>query len=152
MKIKTPDALLAAEVSRRGLMKTTAIGGLAMASSAFTLPFTRIAHAADNLNPASETVTWSACTVNCGSRCPLRMHVVDGEIKYVETDNTGDDNYDGLHQVRACLRGRSMRRRVYNPDPEISDEARGQTRRGQIRANQLGRSVRYYRQQYAAPD
>ena len=33
-----------------------------------------------------------------------------------ETDNTGDDNYDGLHQVRACLRGRSMRRRVYNPD------------------------------------
>ncbi len=36
--------------------------------------------------------------------------------KYVETDNTGDDNYDGLHQVRACLRGRSMRRRVYNPD------------------------------------
>lgn len=59
---------------------------------------------------------WSACTVNCGSRCPLRMHVVDGEIKYVETDNTGDDNYEGLHQVRACLRGRSMRRRVYNPD------------------------------------
>ena len=116
MKIKTPDALLAAEVSRRGLMKTTAIGGLAMASSAFTLPFTRIAHAADNLNPVSETLTWSACTVNCGSRCPLRMHVVDGEIKYVETDNTGDDNYDGLHQVRACLRGRSMRRRVYNPD------------------------------------
>ena len=73
MKIKAPDALLAAEVSRRGLMKTTAIGGLAMASSAFTLPFTRIAHAADALAPVNETVTWSACTVNCGSRCPLRM-------------------------------------------------------------------------------
>ena len=116
MKTKTSDALLAAEVSRRGLMKTTAIGGLAMASSAFTLPFTRIAHAAESVDPASETLVWNACTVNCGSRCPLRMHVVDGEIKYVETDNTGDDNYDGLHQVRACLRGRSMRRRVYNPD------------------------------------
>ena len=37
MKIKAPDALLAAEVSRRGLMKTTAIGGLAMASNALTL-------------------------------------------------------------------------------------------------------------------
>ncbi|MGF7448569.1 twin-arginine translocation signal domain-containing protein, partial [Klebsiella michiganensis] len=35
MKTKTSDALLAAEVSRRGLMKTTAIGGLAMASCAF---------------------------------------------------------------------------------------------------------------------
>ncbi len=44
------------------------------------------------------------------------MHVVNGEIRYVETDNTGGDDYDGLHQVRACLRGRSMRRRVYNPD------------------------------------
>ena len=40
MKIKAPEALMAAEVTRRGLMKTTAIGGLAVASSAFTLPFT----------------------------------------------------------------------------------------------------------------
>ncbi|MEX8814853.1 molybdopterin-dependent oxidoreductase, partial [Salmonella enterica] len=118
MKTKIPDAVLAAEVSRRGLVKTTAIGGLAMASSAFTLPFTRIANAAEAISPAKtgEKVVWSACTVNCGSRCPLRMHVLDGEIKYVETDNTGNDDYDGLHQVRACLRGRSMRRRVYNPD------------------------------------
>lgn len=91
MKTKIPDAVLAAEVSRRGLVKTTAIGGLAMASSAFTLPFTRIANAAEAISPAKtgEKVVWSACTVNCGSRCPLRMHVVDGEIKYVETDNTG---------------------------------------------------------------
>ncbi|VFS58040.1 Dimethyl sulfoxide reductase DmsA precursor [Kluyvera cryocrescens] len=89
-----------------------------MASSALTLPFSRIVSAADAIAPATaaERITWSACTVNCGSRCPLRMHVVDGEIKYVETDNTGDDDYEGLHQVRACLRGRSMRRRVYNPD------------------------------------
>ncbi|UMG84913.1 twin-arginine translocation signal domain-containing protein [Klebsiella pneumoniae] len=43
MKTKIPDAvLLAVEVSRRGLVKTTAIGGLAMASSALTLPFSRI--------------------------------------------------------------------------------------------------------------
>jgi anaerobic dimethyl sulfoxide reductase subunit A len=72
----------------------------------FTLPLPDWRHAADALSPPAEKVVWSACTVNCGSRCPLRMHVVDGEIKYVETDNTGDDNYDGLHQVRACLRGR----------------------------------------------
>lgn len=44
------------------------------------------------------------------------MHVVDGEIKWVETDNTGDDIFNNYHQVRACLRGRSMRRRVYSPD------------------------------------
>ncbi|MGX5148663.1 twin-arginine translocation signal domain-containing protein, partial [Enterobacter hormaechei] len=53
MKIKAPEALMAAEVTRRGLMKTTAIGGLAVASSAFTLPFTRLASAAEALSPAS---------------------------------------------------------------------------------------------------
>jgi anaerobic dimethyl sulfoxide reductase subunit A len=118
MKEKTPHALLSAQVSRRKLVKTTAIGGLAAATSAFSLPFSRMAFAqtpAGTVNGAGKVV-WSACTVNCGSRCPLRMHVVDDEIKYVETDNTGDDDYERLHQVRACLRGRSMRRRVYNAD------------------------------------
>ncbi|HEY1846690.1 MAG TPA: dimethylsulfoxide reductase subunit A [Buttiauxella sp.] len=118
MKEKTPHALLSAQVSRRKLVKTAAIGGLAAATSAFSLPFSRMAFAqtpAGTVNGAGKVV-WSACTVNCGSRCPLRMHVVDDEIKYVETDNTGDDDYEGLHQVRACLRGRSMRRRVYNAD------------------------------------
>ncbi len=118
MKEKTPNALLTAQVSRRKLVGATAIGGLAAASSAFSLPFSRMAFAGTPAGNVSGTgkVVWSACTVNCGSRCPLRMHVVDDEIKYVETDNTGDDDYEGLHQVRACLRGRSMRRRVYNAD------------------------------------
>lgn len=99
MKIKAPDALLAAEVSRRGLMKTTAIGGLALASNALTLPLPDCRMLPIRRRPPVKVV-WSACTVNCGSRCPLRMHVVDGAIKYVETDNTGDDNYDGLHGSR----------------------------------------------------
>ncbi|ALB62805.1 Anaerobic dimethyl sulfoxide reductase chain A [Cronobacter condimenti 1330] len=107
-----------AGISRRTLVKSTAYGGLALAASGLSLPF-GLRHAAAAVGravSAPERVVWSACTVNCGSRCPLRMHVVDGEIRYVETDNTGTDDYHGLHQVRACLRGRSMRRRVYNPD------------------------------------
>ncbi|ELY4543411.1 molybdopterin-dependent oxidoreductase [Cronobacter sakazakii] len=106
-------------ISRRTLVKSTALGGLALAAGGISLPFgvrqvaAAVGHA---ISPPDERVVWSACTVNCGSRCPLRMHVVNGEIRYVETDNTGGDDYDGLHQVRACLRGRSMRRRVYNPD------------------------------------
>ncbi|MBW6090810.1 hypothetical protein KZ770_21045 [Escherichia coli] len=72
---------------------------------------------------SDEKVIWSACTVNCGSRCPLRMHVVDGEIKYVETDNTGDDNYDGLHQVRALPAWAfHASPRLQSGPPEISDE------------------------------
>ncbi|WP_029697529.1 molybdopterin-dependent oxidoreductase, partial [Franconibacter helveticus] len=106
-------------ISRRAFVKKTAIGGLALAAGGLSLPFglkSAAAAVTGALSDSPERIVWSACTVNCGSRCPLRMHVVDGEIRYVETDNTGDDNYEALHQVRACLRGRSMRRRVYNPD------------------------------------
>ncbi|MDI7660789.1 molybdopterin-dependent oxidoreductase [Cronobacter universalis] len=105
-------------ISRRTLVKSTALGGLALAAGGVSLPFgfRPAAAAVGRAIAPDERVVWSACTVNCGSRCPLRMHVVNGEIRYVETDNTGTDDYDGLHQVRACLRGRSMRRRVYNPD------------------------------------
>ncbi|WP_127959763.1 DmsA/YnfE/YnfF family dimethyl sulfoxide reductase [Serratia microhaemolytica] len=107
--------------SRRALVKTSAIGGLALAVGGVALPFSRQSDAkipttAMPERQQNEKVVWSACTVNCGSRCPLRMHVVDGEIKYVETDNTGIDRYGDRHQVRACLRGRSMRRRIYHPD------------------------------------
>jgi len=105
-------------LSRRTLMKSSALVGLAAAAGGISLPFrqARADQSPATATAQNEKVVWSACTVNCGSRCPLRMHVVDGEIRYVETDNTGDDDYEGLHQVRACLRGRSMRRRVYNPD------------------------------------
>ncbi|MFP4834923.1 dimethylsulfoxide reductase subunit A [Cronobacter dublinensis] len=108
-----------AGITRRTLVKSTALGGLALAAGGISLPF-GLKQAAAAVGRATgvpdERIVWSACTVNCGSRCPLRMHVVNGEIRYVETDNTGTDDYNGLHQVRACLRGRSMRRRVYNPD------------------------------------
>ncbi|WP_159564600.1 DMSO/selenate family reductase complex A subunit [Budvicia diplopodorum] len=117
MSFDDPKPLGTMSLSRRAFVQTSAIGGLAVAAGGVSLPFGRanaqsVAASGDD---AVKTV-WSACTVNCGSRCPLRMHVVNGEIKYVETDNTGDDVYQALPQVRACLRGRSMRRRIYNPD------------------------------------
>ena len=64
---------------------------------------------------ADEKVVWSACTVNCGSRCPLRLKVKDGQIVQVMADNTGDEDL-GTQQIRACVRGRSIRHRIYNPD------------------------------------
>ncbi|HEA4483961.1 TPA: molybdopterin-dependent oxidoreductase [Escherichia coli] len=101
-------------ISRRTLVKSTAIGSLALAAGGFSLPFTlRSAEAA--VQQANEKVVWGACSVNCGSRCALRLHVKDNEVTWVETDNTGSDEY-GNHQVRACLRGRSIRRRINHPD------------------------------------
>ena len=105
--------------TRRGLLKGgAALSGVALAASAVHLPVAAATqgNATVNVAESEEKLVWSACTVNCHSRCPLRMHVQDGVIKYVETDNLGDDTYGDFHQVRACARGRSMRRRVYNPD------------------------------------
>lgn len=48
----------------------------------------------------------TACLHDCGGRCPLKVHVQDGVIVRIE----GDD------KLRACLRGRSLRQRVYHPD------------------------------------
>jgi anaerobic selenocysteine-containing dehydrogenase len=39
---------------------------------------------------SEERIVWGACSVNCGSRCALRLHVRDNEVTWVETDNTGD--------------------------------------------------------------
>lgn len=105
-------------ISRRELMKVTGLGGLALAASQITLPFgvrTAAAAVSQGIADNAERVVWGACSVNCGSRCALRLHVRDNEVSWVETDNTGEDHY-GNHQVRACLRGRSIRRRINHPD------------------------------------
>ena len=65
--------------------------------------------------PAEGTVCWGHCDVNCETRCALRFHVIDDEVAWVETDNTGEDEY-GNHQARACQRGRSIRRWLNHPD------------------------------------
>ncbi len=118
----TLDKLLLSPFKRRQFMKWGATAGSAAVVAGGGLPLKSIAgqRAIDPLIDASaasepEKVVWSSCTVNCGSRCALRHHVKDDVIVYTETDNTGFDEY-GDHQVRACLRGRSFRRRVYNPD------------------------------------
>ncbi|SMG28719.1 selenate/tellurate reductase subunit YnfE [Cedecea sp. NFIX57] len=106
-------------ISRRSLVKSSAIGGLALAAGGISLPFgmrSAAAAVADALTPENkDKVVWGACSVNCGSRCALRLHVRDEEVYWVETDNTGLDTY-GDHQVRACLRGRSIRRRINHPE------------------------------------
>lgn len=101
------------QLSRRKFLQTSSLAG-ALTATDLALPFKALAVPGEKAG--EEKVVWSACTVNCGSRCPLRMHVKDNRITYVETDNTGTETYNLDHQVRACLRGRSMRRRVYNPD------------------------------------
>lgn len=54
-----------------------------------------------------ETVVSTMCASHCGGNCLLRVHVKDGVITRVETDNGPEP------QLRACQRGRSLKQRVY---------------------------------------
>lgn len=52
----------------------------------------------------------TTCNTHCGGTCVLKAHVKDGKIYRLETDDTEEP------QLRACLRGRAFRQRVYAPD------------------------------------
>jgi anaerobic dimethyl sulfoxide reductase subunit A len=52
---------------------------------------------------------------NCGGRCLLTLHVENGVIVRIETDDRPTDRVEAP-QLRACIRGRAYRRRQYHPD------------------------------------
>ncbi|MEI6126000.1 MAG: molybdopterin-dependent oxidoreductase, partial [Pseudomonadota bacterium] len=58
----------------------------------------------------TEKVVLTTCPHDCGGRCVVKAHVLDGVITRIETDD-GEEP-----QLRACARGRAYRRRVYAPD------------------------------------
>ena len=60
-------------------------------------------------DPQEQTVL-TTCPHDCGGRCVLKAHVKDGVITRIETDDSDED------QLRACVRGRAYRQRVYAPD------------------------------------
>ncbi|QGP92496.1 Dimethyl sulfoxide reductase DmsA [Neomoorella glycerini] len=62
-----------------------------------------------------ETIIPTSCVHNCGGRCPLNAHVKDGVITWFTSDQEGNDSPD-FPQARACLKGRSQRKRLYHPD------------------------------------
>ena len=102
-------------LSRRDFMRRSALLGTTAGFAASPLSRAVAAAAAD-----IETVTWSACSINCGSRCLLRCAAKNGRVIRIETDNTGNPNAGvtgkDFPQVRACHRGRSMRQRLYAPE------------------------------------
>lgn len=53
---------------------------------------------------------YSTHASHCGGGCLLKVHVKDGTVSRIETDD-GDEP-----QFRACARGRAFRQRLYSPD------------------------------------
>ncbi|OTQ31107.1 dimethyl sulfoxide reductase subunit A [Gilliamella apicola] len=112
------------KISRRGfLQRSIAIGSIAALASNMQIPFS-YAESDKNANNSEippnptnqEKIFYSACLVNCGSRCPLKVHVKNDIITKISAEDGINDPVFGQHQIRPCLRGRSVRWRTYDPD------------------------------------
>ncbi|MCP4682801.1 MAG: molybdopterin-dependent oxidoreductase [Desulfobacterales bacterium] len=53
----------------------------------------------------------STSTFDCGGRCPIKLHVKDGEIIRIEGDDADEPD-----QLRTCLRCRAIRKYVHHPE------------------------------------
>ena len=101
--------------SKHVLSRRAALKGVAATSALAALGSAGCASPADDSATSlsatgeGEKIVWSHCGINCGGCCSHQYHVKDGVITYMESDNTGSDEFDAP-QMRACLRGRSARR------------------------------------------
>ncbi|WP_277392939.1 molybdopterin-dependent oxidoreductase [Vibrio maerlii] len=112
---KALNTLLTEKLTRRTFLnssgKAAAVGAVATST---TFPFT--ASAETSAQASKEEVKYSACLVNCGSRCPLKVHVKDGVISYIDSEDGINDEVFGEHQITPCLRVRANRYKTYNHD------------------------------------
>ena len=104
-------------VSRRSFVKTTgALGALAAAGGAFAAADSVFGEGVPQAHAeAEEKITWGHCAINCPGRCSLKFHVKDDEVAWVETYTSKDADFDEV-QPRACLRGRTYRRWLADPN------------------------------------
>lgn len=105
-------------LSRRSFVKwSAALGGAAALSGGlkFGLKTAKTASAETVSVEAEGKWVPAACWHNCGGRCLLKAHVVDGVVTRVKSDDTHPDSPDFPVQ-RACVRGRSQRNQVFGAD------------------------------------
>ncbi len=120
------ETLVAIELDRRSFIRLAGAAAGTIALGELLGP-----RALDTILAAGpEQVVAIACNTNCGGRCQLKAHVKDGVITRITTDDSSDA--PGRPQLRACLKGRSLRNDVYHPDrlkyPMKRVGARGEAR------------------------
>lgn len=61
-------------------------------------------------NASEDKVIHTICASHCGGTCQMKVHVKDGKITRIESDDANENAH------RMCLRGRAYRQRVYASD------------------------------------
>lgn len=111
-------------LSRRGFLKTTAVGAMAVGAGGLLKTEEAQAFAYEPYPRDDELQTVvTSCAHNCGSRHALVAHKKGDVIVRLSTDD-GRYQKDGFFgkdteeepQLRACLRGRSYRQRLYSAE------------------------------------
>ncbi len=111
-------------LSRRDFLKTSALGTAALSSGLVALPKKAEAFAYEPYPQDDQlTTVVTSCAHNCGSRHMLVAHKKGDVIVRLSTDNGAyqKEGYFGKDteqepQLRACLRGRSYRQRLYSAE------------------------------------
>ncbi|WP_338824999.1 Dimethyl sulfoxide reductase DmsA [Moorella humiferrea] len=102
-------------ISRRKFLalSAAAAGG---AAALMTVPLGKKAgaDAGTNVDDSGIKIVPTSGAHNCGGRCIVKAHVKDGVIVRITTDDAPDT--EALPQLRACLRCRAYRNRLYHPD------------------------------------
>ncbi len=115
------------QVSRREFVKTSAVATLAaVAAGGVSGLFERAPKAIAESSSASEggvvaneipeegEVIWQSCC-HCGFvACPIKCHVVDGTLRWIDNDDDGDPEFGGV-SFRSCLKARSIRKWINSP-------------------------------------
>lgn len=96
------------KISRRSFLGLAGATGVGVALTGCAPAAKQEEPAADSL-PATggdpldyDTVSWSACHVNCGSRCPLKAYVKDGQVVRIDIDSDGDDEFGPARSTRCA--------------------------------------------------
>lgn len=134
------DKLKAAlKMDRRTFLKTSALGSAAIAAGGLTVKHKEAKAFAYEPYPRDDDLTTvvTSCAHNCGSRHMLVAHKKGDVIVRLSTDDgryqkggeVGKDTFEEP-QIRACLRGRSYRARLYSQErllyPMMRVGARGE--------------------------
>lgn len=103
-------------LSRRSFLKwgTLLAGGAAAGVWDASQPAKFLSGLTEAAAEENERIITSAGGHNCGGRCMLKVHVKKGVISRISTDPGPDSEQDPA--LRACLRCRSYKTRVYHPD------------------------------------